>query len=169
MGNSTLNSIVGLILGIILLFIGPIYDAFNTSDKIVDTVANSAIASFQKDIRKNGYMDMKQYCSLLDNLNKTGRVYEITLIHTSKLVYPSTDNKNDYEVHEIRYGTKYILNSIKDNYDSKYYMRYGDDFKISIKEKEVAPSRMFISTFSKKSSNLVTFVSGGMIENEVYE
>lgn len=169
MSDSILGSVVGIILGMILLFVGPIYDMFNTTDKMVDTIANSAISSFQKDVRKNGYIDMETYHALIRQLNKTGRVYEIDIEHTSKLVYPSTTTPNDYEVHEIKYGTEYIINSIKDDFNEKYCMKYGDDFKVKIKEKEVAPSRTIFSVISNKSTNLLTFTSGGMVENEVYE
>jgi len=48
-------------------------------------------------------------------------------------------------------------------------MRYGDDFKLVIKEKEVAPSRMFIGMIVKEKANLLIFTGGGMIENEVIE
>ena len=167
MGDSILGSFVGMILGLFLLFVGPIYDVYDTTDRMVDTMANSAITSFQKDVRKSGYIDLEAYNSLINNLNKTGKVYEIDLTHTSKLVYPSTTIPNDYEIHKIEYGTNYILNAIKNN--DKYFMRYGDDFKILIKEKESAPSRTLVSIFSNSPEKLLMFSSGGMVENEVYE
>lgn len=167
MGDSILGNVVALILGLFLLFIGPIYDAFETTDKLVDNMANSTITSFQKEVRKNGYIDMDSYYSLISNLNRTGRVYKVTLIHTSNLVYPSTTVPNDYEIHKMEYGTEYILNSIADN--GKYFMSYGDDFKVLITENEVAPSRMLLSMISRSTQKLLMFSSGGMVENEVYE
>ncbi len=167
--NSTLGDVFGCILCLILLFVGPIYDAFQTNDKLVDTMANGAINSFQKDVRKNGYIDFKEYNKFLNELSKTGRVYKVTMIHTSNLVYPSVDNQNDYEINQIKYGTENILEAIKDG-NSKYCMRYGDSFKVTITENEIAPSRLLTKMISSnKGESLLVFSNGGMVENEVYE
>lgn len=165
MGDSLLGSFVGLILGLILLFVGPIYDAYSTSDKMVDTMVNSSISNFQKEVRKDGYVDYETYYDFLSNLNRTGRVYKVEFTHTNKLVYPNPTNPLDYEIHKFEYGQDYILKSIKDN--GKYYMNYGDDFKVLVKESEIAPSRKLISMLSGSGDKHLMFSSGGMVENEV--
>ncbi len=166
--DSTIENILGILILLVLLMAGPVYDTFKTTDKLVDTIVKDTIHSFEKDTRKAGYVDIEAYNKFLKELNKTGRTYKITMTHTSKLVYPSSDTQGDYEIHEIRYGTDNILNTIKDG-SSRYSMRYGDDFKILVKENEVAPSRMLLGMVANRKANLLVFTSGGMIENEVYE
>jgi len=112
MGDSILNSVVACIIGLFLLFVGPIYSAYESTDKINDTMAQNALSSFQKNVRKNGYIDTKMYIKFLNELNVTGKVYTITMVHTSNLVYPSSKNEGDYELHEIEYGTDNILEMI---------------------------------------------------------
>ncbi len=169
MGDSILNSVVACIIGLFLLFVGPIYSAYESTDKINDTMAQNALSSFQKNVRKNGYIDTKMYIKFLNELNVTGKVYTITMVHTSNLVYPSSENEGDYELHEIEYGTDNILETIKDG-STKYSMKYGDDFKLTIKEREVSPSRALLNIITDKNkASLLTFSGGGMVENEVAE
>ncbi len=109
------------------------------------------------------------YIKFLNELNVTGKVYTITMVHTSNLVYPSSENEDDYELHEIEYGTDNILEAIKDG-STKYSMKYGDDFKLTIKEREVSPSRALLNIITDKNkASLLTFSGGGMVENEVAE
>lgn len=167
---SDMVSDVAIVLAIlILIFVGPIYQNFETGDRLTDSIAKDVINNYDKLIRKQGYVDQDTYLNLLNDLCITGEIYDVTLVHTSRLAYPSRTNMNDYEMHEIKYSNDVILPTIKDG-KAKYCMRYGDDFKIAIKEKEVAPSRLLGSMFyNKVSSTLVTHTSAGMVENEVTE
>lgn len=166
--NFTVESVLATILIVFLIFVGPVYDTLQTNDKLVDTTVRNVVNKFEKETRKEGYINNDKYIDFLRELSKTGRVYEVNMIHTSKLIYPNSEVEGDYEIHDIKYGTNIILETIKDG-DSKYCMRYGDDFKLIVKEKEVAPSRMFIGMMAKEKANLLIFTGGGMIENEVVE
>ena len=167
MSESILNDIVILILIVILVFVGIIYPNFKTTDRIIDSIAQDVVNEYEKNIRKSGYIDQSTYMKFLNDLSRTGEVYDIKFTHTSRLVYPSTTKTDDYEVHEVKYGQDIILNTIKDG--SKYTMRYGDDIEIKITEMKPAPSRLLLSIFSQGKAALLTFKGGGMIENEVTE
>ncbi|WP_315069310.1 hypothetical protein [uncultured Clostridium sp.] len=169
MSDSILGYVLGLIVIAILVFTGPIYQNFDTGDRLVDSIAQDVVDKYDKDICKSGYIDQKTYMNFLDDLSRTGEVYDIQMIHTSRLVFPSITNSDDYEIHEVKYGRDVILNTIKDG-TSKYTMRYGDDFKIEITETSPAPSRLLSSIFSGKGiPPLLPFGKGGMVENEVVE
>lgn len=168
MSDSILNDIVILLFIVILLITGPIYQNFETADTLVDSMAVDVINNYQKTIRKNGYVDQDTYLDLLKSLSMTKEVYEVKLIHTSRLVYPGDTDVSDYQIHEVKYGEDIILDTIKDG-KTKYKMRYGDDFKIYIKETKVAPSRLLTSIFSQGKQQLISHNSGGMVENEGYE
>lgn len=168
MSESSITGVFFILAIVFLIIVGPGYQNFNTADTIVDTLAKSTVDKYEKDIRKAGYIDQKTYMDFLNDLSKTGEVYDIKLTHTSRLVYPSKTNPNDYEIHEIKYGQDIILNTIKDG-NTKYTMRYGDDFEIEIDETEPAPSRILSSILSKRKAPLLKFNGGGMVENEVTE
>lgn len=167
MSDSIVADVFIMILCVILLFIGPIYQNFDTADRLCDSIVSEVLNTYEKDIRKKGYIDKETYFDFLTDLARTGEVYEVEFIHTSRLAYPS--GSDDYEIHEIKYGNDIILEQIKDG-SKKYTMRYGDDFKIRIKEKKAAPSRLLVNIFANKGTEtLLVFTGGGMIENEVYE
>lgn len=167
MSDSIVSQVCFLILILVAVFVGPIYQTFETNDELISTIAVDVINNHQKIMRKNGYIDQKSYLELLEDLNRTGEVYTVTITHTSRLAYPGKE-AGEYEVHEIKYSNDIILNTIKDG-STKYTMRYGDDIKIDIKETKVAPSRMLLSIFSNTTPKLMSHCDGGMIENEVYE
>lgn len=165
MASTVLNDIAACILAVFLLFIGPIYSTYNSIDITADAIAQNSLNTFQKEVRKNGYIDSKDYIKFLNDLSRTGKIYEVKMIHINRLVYPK--GKSDFEVHKVEYGTNQILETIKDG--SKYVMKYGDDFKIVLKEKECGSSRILISIFTGSKNSLLSFSGGGMIENEVQD
>lgn len=169
MSDGIVSDIVFVILIVIGLFVGPIYQNFETADRLASSITTDILNKYQKEIRKSGYIDQDTYLNLLNDLSVAGEVYEVKIIHTSRLVYPSTTNSNDYEIHEVKYGQDLILDTIKDG-SRKYTMRYGDDFKIEAKETKVAPSRLLANMFNGSlKETLISYSSGGMVENEVYE
>ena len=74
---------------LILMFVGPIYQNFETGDRLTDSIAYNVINNYDKLIRKQGYVDQDTYMNLLNDLCMTGEVYDVKLIHTSRLAYPS--------------------------------------------------------------------------------
>lgn len=163
------SDIAILIAILFLVMLGPVYQNFETADRLSASIAKETINEYNKLIRKQGYIDQSTYLNFLTDLSLSGEIYDVKLVHTSRLAYPSSKNSEDYEIHEIKYSNDIILNQIKDG-KSKYTMRYGDDFRIDIKETKVAPSRLLGGMFYNKiSSTLVTYTSAGMVENEVKE
>lgn len=167
MSDSIVSEVIFLILILVAVFVGPIYQTFETTDELVNTIAIDVVNKHQKIMRKNGFIDQESYLNLLEDLTKTGEVYTVTLTHTSRLAYPGEED-GDYEIHEIKYSNDIILDTIKDG-TTKYTMRYGDDIRIYIKETEVAPSRILLGMFSNTTPKLISHCSGGMVENEVFE
>lgn len=165
-----MESVVGDIFFIILLvfsFIeGPIYNSFNESDTYINNYVKSAINSYQKQVRDNGYVDIDTYNKFLNKINRTKEVYKIQLTHSSKLVYPN--GTNDFKTVNVKHGNKEILSTICKG--QKYYMKYGDDFHIALKETKIENSKIVKSALyilQNSDNALLTFANGGMVENEV--
>ncbi|NFO58534.1 hypothetical protein FDB39_17125 [Clostridium botulinum] len=169
MSDGIVSDIAIMILIVILVLVGPIYQNFETADRLMSSMVTEIINNYQKEIRKSGYIDQETYLNLLNDLCVTGEVYEVKMVHTSRLVYPSTTTSDEYEIHEVKYGQDLILDTIKDG-TTKYTMRYGDNFKIEVKETKVPPSRLLSNIFHGSGrETLMSYPSGGMVENEVYE
>lgn len=158
------SGIFACILVLYLYIVGPIYSTFNTVDNYIDNHVRTAVNSFQKEVRKNGYVDLDTYNKFLNEVSKTKKLYSINLVHKNKLVYP-TEN-NGFEIHFIENNNNQVLKTIYEN--KKYYMKYGDDFKVSITEKEEAKGRVLMKSLrGDTKKQYLTFSNGGMIENEV--
>lgn len=165
---NVISDVFAIILIMIMVYVGPIFGTFKSTDDMVDSMVKNTVIKFESDVRKSGYIDSDSYFKLLRELSKTGRVYTVEMEHTDNLVYPDQDVEGDYKLVGITYGTKNILNTIKDG-NTKYTMKYGDDFKVIVSENEMAPSRAMIGMISNSAAIQMSFSGGGMVENEVDE
>ncbi|MVX63750.1 hypothetical protein GKZ28_08585 [Clostridium chromiireducens] len=156
-----------IIATLILFIVGPIYVSYQSLDNIIYQEVKAATNDFQKEVRKNGYIDLNTYNLYLNRLNSTGKIYDIELIHTSNLVYPDTSTAEGFSTQRISYGNKSIIPIIYDN--KKYTMKYGDDFKIEVKEKVPGFSAMLIGLATAQINIQTQFwADGGMVQNEAF-
>lgn len=165
--KDVLGEVFLIFAALILFIVGPVYVSYQSIDNIIYQEVREATNDFQKEVRKDGYVDLKTYNLYLNRLNSTGKVYDIKLIHTSNLVYPNASVSQGFSIEKIKYGNKSIIPTIYDN--KKYLMKYGDDFKIEINEKIPGYSAMLIG-FATAQRNIPTqfWTDGGMIQNEAF-
>lgn len=165
-----MKNIVGdvvFIIAVAFMFIaGPIYKPYEVSDVYVNNYINNIGNDFQKQVRDNGYIDASTYNDFINKLNRTKRIYKVKLIYSKKLIYP--DVSSSYKAYYLGYGNAQIFNTIYKN-KQKYYMHYGDDFKVEVTETEVENSTKLkdsLFMLSTSTDSLVTYSFGGMVENE---
>lgn len=163
-----MNNFIGsIVLAIVVIFgyiSGPIYKNFETSDTYINTYVKVITNDFQKNVRDCGYIDADMYNNYIDKLNKTGRMYDIEITYTQKLIYPN--GANNFKTYYVQHGNSEIFKTIFQN-KQKYNMKYGDDFNIVVTEKQEENSRLLASSlylFSNDSIKL-SFPYGGMIDN----
>lgn len=162
--SEIIPTILAIIIGTYLYITGPIYDKFLTIDNYRENHVRVSTNSFQKEIRKNGYIDVETYHKFLKELARTGKMYTVELTHKSKLVYP--DQESGYKVVFVDNNNNQIFREFDNG--KRYVMKYGDDFKVTVTEKERANSRVLLSALKGyKLGEYLTFTSGGMVENEV--
>ncbi|WP_394884932.1 hypothetical protein [Clostridium butyricum] len=152
---------------VVIFLIGPVYVSYQSLDNIIYQEVRAATNDFQKEVRKDGFVDLDTYNNYLNRLNATGKVYEVNLTHTSNLVYPNSSASEGFSIERIKYGNKSIIPTIYDK--EKYLMKYGDDFKIEVTEKNAGYSAMLIGLLSKKGNIQIQFWSdGGMVQNQAF-
>ncbi|MDT8718232.1 hypothetical protein IAI10_16315 [Clostridium sp. 19966] len=162
------NPLAEIAISILLTFgllAGPIHNTFYTTDTAINNQVKRSINEFQKQVRNNGYVDLDTFKSFMSEMDTTKRVYKVELLHSSKLIYPN--GTNDTKVLYIKHGNKEILKQIYSG--QKYYMRYGDDFSITVTETQVEPSRLLEYSLYQNSGGFnkyLSFSNGGMVENE---
>lgn len=155
-----------VILFFYLFITGPIYNNFAIADNYIDNHIRTASTQFQKQVRNNGYIDLETYNKFLQELSRTRKPYKVEIVHGSKLIYPK--GINDYQTVFIDHGNQEIFNEIYKK-KSKYLMKYGDSFKVTVTETQEANSRVLLKSFKNIGANrtLLSFSTGGMIENEI--
>ena len=166
-----LSKLASLIMAVLLIVI-MMYDRTNYIERYVSNQVNVSANRFQKEARRKGYIDQKSYDQLLSELNNTGKLYDIKMLHRDIKYYPvdKSIDENKYKIETFRHNEKEILNKIY-NEKKNYLMRYGDDFQITINEKGESANSILWKALSgdkaDKGDNNIFASFGGAVENEI--
>lgn len=71
--------IIGIFVGVALMFLVPFFLLADRSDDISQLVVSNATASFVDNIIKTGVIEAENYTKYQNELNKSGNSYEITI------------------------------------------------------------------------------------------
>lgn len=77
--EETTVSIIGIIIGMIILFIVPMILIADTSDDISELAVQTATAEFVDDVIKTGKITSSRYSEFLSSLESSGNTYEIDI------------------------------------------------------------------------------------------
>ncbi|MBU5228126.1 hypothetical protein KQI36_15955 [Clostridium senegalense] len=162
-----LSKLASLIMAVLLIVI-MMYDRTNYVERYVSNQVNVSVNRFQKEARRKGYVDKELYDNLLKELNNTGRLYDVKILHRDIKYYPVANvDENGYKVEMFRHNEKEILDRIY-NKNKIYLMRYGDDFQITVNEKGESANNILWSVLSGDKADYSIFASfGGAVENEI--
>lgn len=142
-----------LIAGAILfMFIVPMMFYFAKVDYDVQTVCDDAVHEFVDKSRTSGYVSANNYNQMIHKMSATGNLYEVHIIHESKICYPGGSS---YDSNYYTYTTDEILSDIFDETGAgTHIMKNGDYIKVqyTLKEPTIA-SKLFgaFSTHTRKS------------------
>lgn len=155
------------LVALLLFLVGPVYVSYQSIDNMIYQEVRAATNDFQKEVRKDGYVDLNNYNVFLNRLNSTEKVYDVQIIHTSKLVYPNTSVSEGFSIEHIDHGNKEVIPTIYNN--QKYLMKYGDDFKVEVSEKVPGYSSMLMGLVTAQPTIQTQFwVDGGMVQNQAF-
>jgi len=77
--EETTVSIIGIIIGMIIMFIVPMILIADTSDDISDLAVQTATAEFVDDVIKTGKITSNRYNQFISSLESSGNTYEIDM------------------------------------------------------------------------------------------
>lgn len=118
--EETLQRVFSLLISVIILFLLPMYIAFEKKDDISYNLALKVTNEFVNTVNSRGYLSRDMYDKYVKDLSATGNDYAIQLEHIAKKYYPEVLNKGasnqrlSYRLSEERYTEKQIL-QILDN------------------------------------------------------
>jgi hypothetical protein len=161
---------------VVLLCIVPAQRQYEMIDKLVYTQSNVITSKFQSDVSKQGYIDREMYENFIKRLADTGRSYDITFVHRQINYYPLKATDPGYTVEKpwtvlaLEHPDREILKKIYDKAapnNKIYKMNIGDDFKVTVQDKNLSSGSIFKSWINRKGSKSWVYASyGGAIQNE---
>ena len=142
--------IIGIFVGVALMFLVPFFLLADRSDDISQLVVSNATASFVDNIIKTGVIEAENYTKYQNEINKSGNSYEITI--ELKILDPNyaqnyTTNQNTkgelgqnhyYSIYTTQIEDRLLNNSTSNT--------TGDKNKIVLKEGDI------ISVIAKNNS-----------------
>lgn len=168
-----ITRIIGIFIAVLLLLVFPIYNQAQNVDDITRTKILAEANELLDNARDLGYITPNMYEDFLRNVSSTGNVYEITLEHLNKVVYPDLTDPLAFVIVEEGYYNKEILEDVLFNESlplnqRKYYMNEGDMLTIKIINTSLTTAEVMrggmVGVTSANSSIYVKV--GGMIRHD---
>ena len=164
--EESLSKFVTAILAIIIMFIFPVYIAYEKKDDISYALAVRYTQDFVDKVRSKGYLTRELYQDYASRLLTTGNTYKIELEHRY-VRFDSNSEAVGSEVSAVRneeiYSTEHILNFMDNNEEHKYVMNVGDNFNVKIKNTNVTMATIIynIVTVNMNKNNVRIHVDYG--------
>ena len=176
--EGSLQKIVSAIVGVMILFIVPVYIAFEKVDDISYSLVLKFTQSFVDNVRANGYISPEMYVDFVSNIYSTGNSYDIEIEHVKKrydpviYIYDFEGNilySLDYEKYAEKYELCMIDNNTPFNVNGITY-RHKKDCLIKkghaineerITDKQIV-NKLFKETTITKEQFLSDYISGNI-------
>lgn len=164
--EESISKFVTAILAIVIMFIFPVYIAYEKKDDISYALAVRYTQDFVDKVRSKGYITRELYQDYAARLLTTGNTYDIEMEHRYVRFDPNQATAEG-EVNAVRneeiYSTEYILDFLDSNEDHKYVMNVNDNFNVKIKNTNTTMATVIynIVTVNMASSNVRIHVDYG--------
>lgn len=119
--DGVLQKVVSTLIAIVILFILPVYIAYEKKDDISYALALKITTDFVDNVNNKGYLTQEMYNDFISKLSVTQNSYDIYMEHTAKkynpVIYSYTDDlttiraKFDYNLHKAEYDAGQITTS----------------------------------------------------------
>ena len=164
--EESLSKFITAILAIIIMFIFPVYIAYEKKDDISYALAVRYTQDFVDKVRSKGYLTQELYQEYVTHLMATGNTYSVDLEHKHVRFDPSNTDVGQASAavrSEEIYSTEHILNFMEKNEEHKYVMNVGDNFNVKIKNTNVTTATVIynIVTVNMSSNNVRIHVDYG--------
>ncbi|MBP1999803.1 hypothetical protein J2Z69_000822 [Paenibacillus shirakamiensis] len=181
--SSVLSKIIAALLAVLLLYFVPAVQFAQREENTEQLTAYSSVTEFVDAVRNKGFISPSMYESFMQEIERGGRVYTVTMEHQHKKYQPEYADSADPLTFKGSYTIQYDNREIKDilstlypeGLDNRegdlrtYKLQSGDYFKVSIQV--LGKSSMNILTgyiYGIIEDNSRVLLYGGMVQNEDY-
>ena len=119
--ETSLQKIIAAIVGVLILFIIPVYIAFEKADDVSYSLAVKLTQNFVDNVRNKGYISPDMYSDFVSGLYATNNTYDVEIEHVKKrydpaiYIYEKVEDRKgellhvlDYDKYEDQYENKEI-------------------------------------------------------------
>lgn len=170
--ENNIQSVIIIIISAILLFIFPVYVAYEKKDEISYALVLSYTQEFVETTRKKGYITLDDYEDFRERISTTGNLYDVELIHKYNRYdyYKEEDEKHIAQQNVEIIETDYIENILR---EAKIYtMNVDDTFNVVVKNtnRTLATALYNMVTLDHEDNNVRIYVnaSGLIIDTKWY-
>ncbi len=176
-----MEDVVGRVFAPIFLIIAitliPLVFVFSGLDLTQRSYVQETVDNYASEIRSTGVISKANYEKFIMDLQKTGMIFDINVVHKSKTVVPYGDGdyrtafrsygKDDILSYIEGYGDDMIPNTADDNEGYDYVMKNGDFITIKITSVEGTPGTKYLGLLNGSGSRGIKLSasSGGMVGN----
>lgn len=180
----TVGKVIAIIIVMVALFIAPLVSMSSTNDSITQATVYDISSEFVDDVRECGYISQERYLSFITELDNTGILYNVEMIHSHDTVNPvfgeqsTTDENGVVTKQQVVTDTNatteyYYQDEILEKVYSKegiYKMTQGDTFSIKVYNRDkTTAQRIRQMVFNYVDGSHPIFVQyGGVIRDEDY-
>lgn len=143
--EGSLQKIIAAIVGVLILFIIPVYMAYEKVDDIAYSLVLKITQNFVDNVRDKGYISPEMYSDLVSDLMATGNMYDIEIEHVKKRYDPAV------YIYERKDGTTRGEKIYTLDYD-----RYGSSSSITINGMTYTNANSFIDKAHAINEEIIT-------------
>ena len=165
---------VGIIISIILfsfVITGvTVTHTTSTEEKMIQEYVDLKTTQFVDSVRSNGYMSRQMYMSYIQDLLRTGNVYELKMTKEHASYVPIYDDNgnfaNDYQENMQKSYEKEIIDQVMS--DEDYVFSKNDYFYVEVYSKNVTKNSKVMETLFNifSQTKAIHTYYGGAIRNE---
>lgn len=172
-----IGKVVVVVLSMWILFYLPILVIAQKEDTAVQSYVDDKVEEFVNASVETGYISTQNYLDMMNALDNTGLIYDVSLTYSKRKVYPVFDETTgnptgEYEVHYTDYFRDEIENEIFPDSQSaytankKFYMSSGDHFQVVVhNETPTFGSRMLQILTTRDNAKTIISSYGSYVGN----
>ena len=169
--EETYVTIIGILLGVVIMFIFPLILLSESSDNISELLIQTATAEFVDEVIKTGKITDEDYRKYTSQMATTGNTYDIDIElkildkNTAKVLTESNQtelgNNTYYSIFtsQIEEMIGVSANSNTRNGEGEIVLKQGDAISITVKNSSKTMSQTLKSFFSGQSGNGVQIIA----------
>lgn len=171
--QDNVSVLIATILAVVIIVIFPIYNVATRNDSISNNMVIKATTNFVDSVRNKGYIESEEYGEYLNELSKTGNIYDVEMEIYKPMLIETSDGSHEYEEkYEIVYTDEienelYNADRRKENTvvnKNVYYLDADCKFYVRVKNTNITQAQILMDRLlGAELKNRIVVNYGGIV------